>query len=306
MSESPVELVIVGSIGLDTIETPREKRVDILGGSVSYACASASFFSKSGMVGVVGTDFAESHRDLYSSFGIDLAGLQTAEGDTFKWHGVYEANMNNRETLSTDLNVFEHFEPNLPAEYLDCPFLFLANIAPDLQLHVLSQMTDLKFVAADTMDLWINIAHEKLLEVISKVDLLTINDSEARMLTEEHNLVAAAKWILDRGPTYVIIKKGEHGAMLVSSEGVFIMPAFPVDDVEDPTGAGDTFAGGLMGALAKSGEVSDATIRRAMVLGSVAASYGVEKFSLERLNGLVAADIDARADVLLAMMSVTS
>ncbi len=306
MSESPVELVIVGSIGLDTIETPREKRVDILGGSVSYACASASFFSKSGMVGVVGTDFPQPHRELYSSFGIDLAGLQTEDGDTFKWHGVYEQNMNNRETLSTDLNVFEKFHPNLPTEYRDCPFLFLANIAPGLQLHVLSQMTDLKFVAADTMDLWINIAHDELLEVISKVDLLTINDSEARMLTEEHNLVTAANWILDKGPKYVIIKKGEHGAMLVSAEGVFIMPAFPVDNVEDPTGAGDTFAGGLMGSLASAGEVSDSLIRRAMIQGSVAASFGVEKFSLERLDGLTTADIEARSERLLAMMSVSS
>jgi len=292
----PVQLAVVGSIGLDTIETQNARKVDILGGSVSYACAAASFFTPTGMVGVVGTDFPESHVDVYRGFGIDLRGLQTAEGKTFRWSGVYEKDMNNRRTLSTDLNVFGSFMPVLPEEYAQAPFLFLANISPELQLHVLAQAKSVKFVAADTMDLWINIAPHPLMEVISAVDMLTLNESEARLITGEGNLVKAAKKILEWGPEFVAIKKGEHGAMLFSKSGVFVVPAYPLELVHDPTGAGDTFAGGFMGALSEAGEVNDAAIRKAMVYGSVVASFGVEEFSLGRLQILSRSEIEYRFD----------
>jgi sugar/nucleoside kinase (ribokinase family) len=289
-------LVIVGSIGIDTIETPREKRIEILGGSVSYACAAASFFVQTGMVGVVGTDFPAEHRELWEKMGIDLAGLQTEEGKTFRWSGVYEENMDNRRTLVTDLNVFESFSPELPEAYRDAPYLFLGNIAPALQLHVLEQVHSPKFVLIDTMDLWINIARDELVEVVGKCDMLTLNESEARLFTGSESLTEAAEILLAMGPRFVLIKKGESGSMLVSKETSFSIPAYKLDDFKDPTGAGDTFAGGLMGALAESGQIDEESIRRAMVYGSVTAAFGVEEFSLERLASLDRAQIDARVE----------
>jgi sugar/nucleoside kinase (ribokinase family) len=202
--------------------------------------------------------------------------------------------MNNRKTLLTDLNVFASFMPELPEDYRRAPFLFLANISPELQLHVLSQAASPKFVAADTMDLWINVAREPLMEVIAAVDMITLNDAEARLLSGEHNLVKAAKKIMGWGPDYVVIKKGEHGAMLFSASGVFVVPAFPLEAVHDPTGAGDTFAGGFMGALTERGLVDQPSIRRAMAYGSVVASFGVEAFSLDRLQKLDRAEIEHR------------
>jgi len=290
----PIQLVVVGSIGLDTIETPDTKKNEILGGSVSYACASASFFTPTGMVGVVGTDFPEPCMDVYRQFGINLSGLQKSHGKTFRWSGIYEQDMNNRRTLVTELNVLETFMPELPDDYTRAPFLFLANIAPQLQLHVLSQVKSPKFVAADTMDLWINIALKPLRDVISAVDLLTLNESEARLLAGENNLVKAAKKILKWGPKYVIIKKGEHGAMLFTATGIFVVPAYPLEIVHDPTGAGDTFAGGLMGALSERGEVSEAAICKAIGYGTVVASFGVEDFSLGRLLKLSRQEINHR------------
>jgi len=289
-------LVIVGSIGIDTIETPREKRIEILGGSVSYACAAASFFVQTGMVGVVGTDFPTEHRELWKRMGIDLAGLQTEEGKTFRWSGVYEENMDNRRTLLTELNVFETFSPELPEAYCDAPYLFLGNIHPSLQLHVLEQVHSPKFVLIDTMDLWINIARDELIDVVGKCDMLTLNESEARLFTGTDSLAEAADILLGMGPRFVLIKKGESGSMLVSSETSFSIPAYKLDDFKDPTGAGDTFAGGLMGALAESGKVDEEAIRRAMVYGSVAAAFGVEEFSLERLVTLDRIQIDARVE----------
>lgn len=294
MKKKSVELVVVGSIGLDTIATPWEERHEILGGSVSFACAGASFFSSVGMVGVVGDDFPEDYLNLYRGFGIDLQGLQRVPGRTFRWSGVYDADMNNRRTLLTELNVFAAFQPELPVAYRRAPYVFLANIAPDLQLHVLSQVESPKFVAADTMDLWINTARERLLKVIASVDLLTLNDSEARLLAGESNLVKAARKIMGWGPAYLIIKKGEHGAMLFSAAGVAVVPAFPLESVLDPTGAGDTFAGGFMGALAEADSVDPFALRRAMAYGSVVASFGVEAFSLDRLQRLTRAEIDGR------------
>jgi sugar/nucleoside kinase (ribokinase family) len=278
---------------------------EILGGSVSYACAAASFFVSTGMVGVVGSDFPSQHTELYRQFGIDLKGLKQVEGKTFRWSGVYEADMNNRRTLATDLNVFGSFMPELPDDYRDTPFLFLANISPELQLHVLQQVRTPRFVAADTMDLWIKIARSSLMEVIAAVDLLTLNESEARLLAGEQNLVKAAKKIMGWGPEYVIVKKGEHGAMLFSPAGVFVMPAYPLEVVHDPTGAGDTFAGGFMGALADQGTVDPASLRRAMAYGSVVASFGVEAFSLERLQRLTRGELEHRFRAFLNMISLT-
>ncbi len=301
---SDVSLVIVGSIGLDTIETKFDKRENLLGGSVSYACAAASFFTRTGMVGVVGTDFPEEYMACYKKFGIDLDGLMTEEGKTFHWSGVYEDDMINRRTLATELNVFADFAPELPESYRDAPFILLGNISPELQLHVLSQARSPKFVIADTMDLWINIADEPLMDVISKVNMLTLNDSEARLLTQEHNLKTCAKKILDMGPDYVVIKKGEHGAMLVTRDGIFLVPAYPVDEVHDPTGAGDSFAGGFMGYLAKQGEVTDRVVKEALLCGSVVASFGVEAFSLESLESLTIEQIDARLTELKEMIQL--
>ena len=302
--DTAIQLTIVGSIGIDTIETPQEKRADILGGSVSYACAAASFFTQSGMVGVVGTDFPQHFRDIWTRMNIDLSGLQTLEGQTFRWSGVYEENMDHRRTLSTELNVFEDFTPELPQPYRDAPYLFLGNIHPALQLHVLDQVNSPKFVLIDTMDLWINIAKESLSEVINRCDMLTLNESEAQLFTGEQQLLKAAKALLELGPTYVLIKKGGNGSMLYSREGLFLLHAYPLDTLTDPTGAGDSFAGGLMGALAASGKTDLASIREAMLYGSVVASFGVEAFSLDRFETLDRDQVEARVDAFKSMCRV--
>jgi sugar/nucleoside kinase (ribokinase family) len=301
---SQPKLVIVGSIGIDHIETPRAKRENLLGGSASYACAAASFFTPPGMVGVVGNDFPAAFLDLYRKFSVDLAGLQQRDGRTFAWSGVYQENMDNRSTLETVLGVFETFQPDLPVAYVDAPYVFLGNMAPELQLHVLNQMNAPAFVLADTMDLWINIARDKLVEVIGRVHMLTLNESEARLLTGAHNLLAAAEVLLEMGPESILIKKGEHGSMLISRTGIYIQPAFPLASFEDPTGAGDTFAGALMGWIAAHGAHDAPAIRRAMVHGSVVASFGVESFSLDRLVTLSRDEVDARAAALLDMIRV--
>jgi sugar/nucleoside kinase (ribokinase family) len=306
MSTQPHDprLVIVGSIGLDTIETPRELRKGLLGGSVSYACAAASFFTATGMVGVVGDDFPPEYLDWYRGFSVDLRGLQQRPGRTFAWTGVYEENMDNRRTLETVLGVFESFQPELPGAYRAAPFVFLGNMHPALQLHVLDQMEAPRLVLADTMDLWINITRAELESVVRRVHMLTVNESEARLLTDRHNLLDAAKALLDMGPAFVLIKKGENGSMLFSHKGIYIQPAYPLASVQDPTGAGDTFAGAVMGYLAQHNVWDESSIRRAMLHGSVVASFGVEAFSLERLRGLSAGDIAQRAAALGRMMHV--
>jgi len=294
------DLVVVGSIGIDTIETPREKRIDLLGGSVSYACAAASFFVQPGMVGVVGTDFPSAYRARWKEMGIDLTGLQTVEGRTFRWSGLYGKNMDHRQTLLTELNVLETFSPELPKSYCESPYLFLGNIAPSLQLHVLEQMHAPQFVLIDTMDLWINMARDELIHVVGKCDMLTLNESEARLFTGSDSLQEAAKILLTMGPRFVLIKKGTNGSVLVSSTTSFSIPAFKLEDFKDPTGAGDTFAGGLMGAFAESGQMDEQAIRDAMIYGSVTASFGVEEFSLERFATLDRAQIDSRVETFCA------
>lgn len=302
-SKSPVDVVIVGSIGIDTVETPHDRRESILGGSASYACAAASFFSRVGMVGVVGTDFPSAYRRLYKRLGINTDGLQVVPGQTFRWSGVYESNMDNRRTLSTELNVFATFSPELPESYRSAPFLFLANISPSLQLHVLDQVKRPRFVLLDTMDLWINTARDALREVIRRVDMLTLNESEARHFTGQHGLVKAARQLLELGPKYVCIKKGEHGSILFTRRSIALMPAYLLEDVRDPTGAGDTFAGGFLGALARGGTIDEKAIRRAMLYGSVAASFGVEDFSLDRLARLKRPQIEQRVRLFRRMLA---
>jgi len=300
MSDSPA-LVVVGSIGIDHIQTPRVKRENLLGGSASYACAAASLSTLPGMVGVVGDDFPAEFLDLYRQFKVDLQGLTRASGRTFTWSGVYEENMDNRHTRETVLGVFESFHPSLPDAYRNAPCVFLGNMHPELQLEVLSQMQAPEFVLLDTMDLWINITPDPLREVLKRVHMLTLNESEARLLTGAHHLPAAAEMLLETGPEAVLIKKGEHGSMLFTRDGLFLQPAFPLPDVQDPTGAGDTFAGALMGYLARAGNTDVTTLRRAMLHGSVVASFGVQAFSLEGLIGLSPEQVREREQALERM-----
>ena len=300
---SSVDLWIVGSVGIDDIKTRTANRKNLLGGSVPYSTAAASFFTRVGAVGVVGSDFPAAFTRRWQSFGIDLAGVQRQEGATFRWACEYDANMIERTTLKTELGVFASFMPELPAAYRKAPFVLLGNIQPDLQAHVLGQAEGAKFVALDTMNLWIDIAKPALRKVIKRVDLLMVNDGEARMLTGKWNLCDCADAILKMGPSYVVIKKGEHGALLFSKEGVFIVPAFPVRKLVDPTGAGDSYAGTFMGYLAKAGRVTDTLMREALVHASAVASFGVEGFSLECFEKLTSAAIKARVKELTRMMS---
>jgi len=292
-----MSVLVVGSIALDTIKTPIEEHADLLGGSASYAAVAASFFAPANLVGIVGEDFPKEHIELLKGRNIDLAGLQVVPGKTFRWSGEYMWDLNTRETRSIELNVFENFTPTLPPSYRDTPIVLLANIAPALQHHVLDQVATPKFIIADTMDLWINIAKPELVSLLARVDMLILNDGEARQLTEETSLIRAGKKIQALGPKYVAIKKGEHGCLLFGEGEFFSCPAYPLEDIHDPTGAGDTFAGGLAGYLAKNGgHVSFNTLRAAVVLGSVLASYNVEQFSLERLKTVTTADINGRLE----------
>lgn len=292
--DQSIPVVVVGSIALDSIATPRGRCEEVLGGSASYACAAASFFTSPGMVGIVGDDFPEVYKSLFDRLGINQAGLQVVEGKTFRWSGEYEENMDNRRTIRTDLNVFANFTPDLPEVYRGAPYILLGNISPDLQIHVLDQITRPKFVVADTMDLWIELAPDALASMISRVDMLMLNESEARHYTGHHNLLRAAEEILVQGPKYVVVKKGEHGALLVSRNSIFALPAYPVGLVSDPTGAGDSFAGAFIGALAERGDVGEMDIRFALGYGTIVASFAVEWFSLENFNGLQRDAIDKR------------
>lgn len=296
-----MSVLVVGSVAIDHIATHDDRRENVLGGSASYASVAASLFGPVRMVGIVGDDFPQGFIKLYSERAIDLEGLEWAPGKTFHWSGVYEKDMNKRSTLVTDLNVFEHFQPKLPKSYQDSAVALLANIGPDLQMSVLGQLDAPKFIIADTMDLWINIAHEALLKLIERIDLLILNDEEARLISGEYNLLRAAKWIRERGPSYVVIKKGEHGSLLFSKEGIFIAPAFPLERVVDPTGAGDTFAGAMAGYLNTEQEIDLASIKQAVLHASVLASFTVEDFSLHRLIDLKREEHDARLDKLLSM-----
>src|SRR5947208_3358334 len=290
-----MSVLIVGSTALDSIKTPKAENPRLLGGSASHAAVAASFFSPVKLVGVVGQDFPRRYVQLYKRHRIELEGLQMLPGKTFHWSGEYDANMNNRRTLLTELGVFETFTPTLPKSHQNARFVLLANIAPSLQHHVLNQMQRPKFVAADTMDLWLNIALPDLLKLLKRLDGFVLNDSEAHQLTREDNVFAALKKIHKLGPKYVIIKKGSHGSILSSPRGFFICPAYPLHKVADPTGAGDSFVGGMMGYLATAKGPVDENIRRAMIYGSVVASFCCEGFGLLRTTKITRAQLNKRA-----------
>ena len=297
-----MSLLIVGSTALDSIKTPKAENPRLLGGSASHSAVAASFFSPVRLVGVVGDDFPKRYVQLYRRHRIDLEGLQILPGKTFHWSGEYEVNMNNRRTLLTELGVFETFTPTLPKGYQNSPFVLLANIAPGLQHHVLNQMQRPKFVVADTMDLWLNIALKDLLKLIKRLDGFVLNDSEAHQLTKEDNVFSAIRKIHKLGPKYVIIKKGSHGSILSGPQGFFICPAYPLHRVVDPTGAGDSFVGAMMGYLATAGGRIDDHIRRAMVYGSVVASFCCEGFGLNRTEKIRRQMIDTRLKELARLV----
>jgi sugar/nucleoside kinase (ribokinase family) len=293
-----MSVLIVGSTALDSIKTPKAENPRLLGGSASHAAVAASFFGPVKLVGVVGEDFPRRYIQLYRRHRIDLRGLQILPGKTFHWSGEYELNMNNRRTLLTELGVFETFNPTLPEAYRNAPFVLLANIAPALQHHVLNQMRRPKFVAADTMDLWLKVALPDLLKLLKRLDAFVLNDSEAQQLTGEDNVFAALKKIHRLGPKYVVVKKGSHGSILSGPRGLFICPAYPLRKVVDPTGAGDSFVGGMMGYLAAAKGPIDGHIRRAMTYGSVVASFCCEGFGLQRTTKISRAQIDGRVKEL--------
>ncbi|MFN2377796.1 MAG: PfkB family carbohydrate kinase [Candidatus Binatia bacterium] len=297
---------VVGSVALDDVETPGGNAKNVLGGACSYFSVAASFFAPVNLVGVVGRDFPEAERRFLVECGINIEGLEEATGETFRWSGRYHENMNIRDTLDLKLNVFENFQPKLPASYRGSEFVFLANIQPSLQADVLSQLESPQYVGADTMDHWIQTAPAELRGLLSQVDLLSINDSEAMMLAGEGNVVRAARKILAMGPRHLIVKRGEYGALQFSDNEIFAVPAFPLEHVVDPTGAGDTFAGGLFGSLAADGEVTSRTLRRAIVYGTVIASFTVEDFGLNRLRGLEREEIDTRYRQFMAITDFQS
>jgi sugar/nucleoside kinase (ribokinase family) len=296
-------LLVVGSIAFDCIETPSRSVDDVLGGSASHFAVASSFFTRPRLVGVVGEDFPDEHRRLFAGRGIDTGGLVTQPGQTFRWKGRYHQDMNTRDTLEVHLNVFGTFDPVLPPAFRDSTHVFLANGSPVLQGKVLDQVRAPKLVLADTMDLWINTQGDALRKLLPRLDGLLLNDSEAQLLTGEKNLVRAGEAVRRLGPKFVILKKGEHGAMLFSGDGVFVVPAYPTPDVMDPTGAGDSFAGDLMGYLDSDGTPPPGRLRRAMAYGTVVASLIVEDFGLDRLKRTDRPEIDARLENYRKMLS---
>lgn len=289
-------VLIVGSIGLDTVETPFGKKNDILGGSAIHAAVSASFHTDPAIVGVAGSDFPQDHLEFLKSKNIDVAGIQILPGETFRWSGYYEYDMNQAHTKDTQLNVYTLFDPKIPDKLKKAEFVFLANLDPELQLKVLDQLENPKLVAMDTMDFWINNKREALHQVIKKVDVVLLNDGEARQFMETPNIPMAASRLLKLGAKSVIIKKGEHGALLFSDGIHFSAPSYPQDLLRDPTGAGDSFAGGFIGYLARTKDTSEKNIRRAIIVGSVMASFNVEDFSLDRMKRLKHKEVFDRFD----------
>ncbi len=291
-----MSLLVVGSVALDTVQTPFGEVKEGLGGSATYFATAASFFTDVQLVAVIGEDFPEEHLTFLNQRGIDLAGLERNMGKTFRWKGEYGYQLNEAKTLQTDLNVFESFRPKLPVSYTKASYLFLGNIDPSLQLDVLRQVTTPKLVACDTMNFWIGGNRDGLVKTLAGVDILMINEGEARALSSEFNLVKAAKTILSLGPKTLIVKRGEYGALMFNGNKIFAVPAYPLESVFDPTGAGDSFAGGFMGVIAQNagGEISDQTLRQAAIYGSVMASFCVEAFSLDRMRSLTQDDIKCR------------
>jgi sugar/nucleoside kinase (ribokinase family) len=294
-------IVVVGTVAFDTVETPFGKGENVLGGSATYFSTSASFFADVSLVAVVGEDFPREHIDFLHSRDINTDGLLRIPGKTFHWTGKYGYDLNEAQTLDTQLNVLMEFKPELPESYRNADYLFLANIDPELQLEVLSQVRSPKLVACDTMNFWISSKPEALKQVLQKVDIVVINEGEARQFTGEANLVKAAKKIMELGCKRLVVKRGEYGVLMFTPETVFAAPAYPLEEVFDPTGAGDTFAGGFMGYLASTGNLSEESIRQGIIFGSVMASFNVEDFSLDRLRTLEYSEIEARYRSFKAM-----
>jgi sugar/nucleoside kinase (ribokinase family) len=298
-----MSLLVVGSIAYDTIETSHRRVDNVLGGSASYFSVCASFFTPPRLVGVVGKDFHSAHVEFYRSRGIDTAGLEVAEGRTFRWHGRYKGDLSSATTVSVELNVFADFRPKIPPAFRESKFVFLANGSPRTQLAVLEQVAEPEFVLADSMNLWIETERAALLELMRRVDGIILNNHEAVQLSGRSNLIAAGRQILEMGPRVLIIKKAEHGAFLMSRDEFFAVPAYPLADVQDPTGAGDSFAGGLMGYLAQCGSAGFPHLRRGLLYGTVTASYAIEDFSLDRLRRLTRAEIEHRYQEFLRLIS---
>ena len=289
-----MSILVVGSVAFDSVETPFGKADNVLGGSATYFSTAASYFSEVKLVAVVGEDFPDEHIDFLKSKGVDVDGLQKVQGKTFRWEGRYDYDLNEAHTLATHLNVFEKFQPEVPEAYRKSSYVFLANIDPDIQWNVLEQVEKPKFVACDTMNFWIEGKPEALKKLLSKVDLFVLNEGEAREFAKEPNLIKASKKILSYGPKTVIIKRGEYGALMFNGGTIFSAPAYPLESIFDPTGAGDSFAGGLMGYLANTDDTSESNIRQAIIFGSVMASFNVEDFSLNRLKTLTLKEIKER------------
>ena len=291
-------VLVVGSVALDSVRTPFGAVHDALGGSGTFFSVAASYFTDVALVAVVGDDFPKAGIDLLESRGVDMTGLTVEKGETFRWSGVYGYDLNDRDTIETRLNVFEGFKPQVPKGLLGSEFVFLANIIPALQSSVLDQVASPKLVACDTMNYYIEGYRDDLLDTIRRVDVMVLNDSECRELASEPNLIKASRAVLDMGPSTAIVKKGEHGALMFTRDAMFSAPAYPCESVFDPTGAGDSFAGGFMGHLAATGDTSEANIRRAVIYGTVMASFCVEKFSVEGMASLETADIERRFRML--------
>ncbi|MCB9906916.1 MAG: sugar kinase [Planctomycetes bacterium] len=302
-------LLVIGTLAYDNVETQNDKREDLLGGSAMYCAVAASLMRKPGdpgprLVGVVGEDFRKFDLEALQGLGIDTEGVEVAPGRTFRWGGRYEPDWNTRHTTFTELNVLEHFDPKVPEAYRDSRFVFLANAHPAVQERALDQVHGKPFVVADTMNLWIDVALDDLKHLLKRVDGLILNDEEARLLTGKSNLIQAAHQVLELGPRYVILKKGEHGAFLMGEDVHFSLPAYPITEVIDPTGAGDCFAGGFMGSLVRDGDVSPAALRRAMLFGTVTASFCVQGFSIETLIPRTADHLQARYEELASICTI--
>jgi sugar/nucleoside kinase (ribokinase family) len=289
-----VSILVVGSTALDSVETPFGKVRDILGGSAVYFSIAAGYFANINLVACVGDDFPQEHIDFLTNRNVDIRGLQRKDGKTFRWEGRYDSNLNEAHTLDTQLNVFEEFKPVIPEEYKSCEYVFLANIDPELQLDVLKQVKSPKLVACDTMNFWLENKPDVVRKAVEKVDVLIINETEARQFTSECNLKKAAKKIISMGPNTLIVKLGEHGALMFRESSIFFAPGYPLENILDPTGAGDSFAGGFMGYLAKTDNLKERYLRQAVIFGSVMASFNIEDFSLNRMRDLPYEDIEFR------------
>ena len=295
-------ILVVGSVAFDSLKTPFGEADEILGGAATYFSVAASYFSPVRVVAVVGDDFPEKHLDVFRKHKVDITGLAQVPGRTFRWKGEYGFDLNEARTLDTQLNVFETFKPVIPEAHRSSEYVFLGNIDPELQLSVLEQIKRPKVVACDSMNFWIKGKLDAVKKTIEHVDILIINDAETRMLADESNLVKAAKRVMKMGPKTLIVKRGEYGVLMFNGKSVFGAPAFPLEEVYDPTGAGDTFAGGFMGALAQADDVNERAFRRAIIFGSTMASFNVEKFGLERLTALTRPEIDNRFRQFKALM----